>query len=100
MRDTRFFVSPNMNTKDDNMQWGLSESLPIYGNSQVALFAVPVWYATEFLVGVLLWRFPALPLVVHCAPLGWVVVKELNLSYYHWGIILIAIYTHYGNPEL
>ena len=37
---------------------------------EVALFAVPVWYATEFLVGVLLWRFPALPLSVFCAPLG------------------------------
>ncbi|CAE7919774.1 unnamed protein product [Symbiodinium sp. KB8] len=36
----------------------------------VALFAVPVWYATEFLVGILRWRFPALPLSVFCAPLG------------------------------
>ena len=37
---------------------------------EVALFAVPVWYATEFLVGILRWRFPALPLSVFCAPLG------------------------------
>ena len=35
-----------------------------------ALFAVPVWYATEFLVGLFKWRFPALPLSVLCAPLG------------------------------
>ena len=29
--------------------------------------------------------------------LYWVGVKELNLSYYIGGTILITIYTHYGN---
>ena len=28
---------------------------------------------------------------------SWVAVKELNLSYYIGGTILITIYTHYGN---
>ena len=27
----------------------------------------------------------------------WVAVKEINLSYYVGGTILITIYTHYGN---
>ena len=29
--------------------------------------------------------------------IDWVAVKELNLSYYIGGTILITIYTHYGN---
>ena len=31
---------------------------------------------------------------------GWVAVKELNLSYYIGGTILITICTHYGNLNL
>ena len=37
-------------------------------------------------------------LYVQCIPgFYWVAVKELNLSYYIGGTILITIYTHYGN---
>ena len=35
--------------------------------------------------------------LVICTLVYWVAVKELKLSYYIGGTILIAIYTHYGN---
>ncbi|CAK9068589.1 unnamed protein product [Durusdinium trenchii] len=37
---------------------------------EVALFAMPVWYVTEFVAGLLLWRFPALAMQIWAAPLG------------------------------
>eukprot|EP00435_Cladocopium_sp_Y103_P055912 s200_g18.t1 len=37
---------------------------------EVALFAMPVWYVTEFVAGLLLWRFPALAMTIYAAPLG------------------------------
>lgn len=37
---------------------------------EVVLFAMPVWYVTEFVLGLLLWRFPALEVSIEAAPLG------------------------------